>query len=176
MVGKTIVCMGLANVDYLATMPRYPAKNSKSRLSTLVVDGGGPAATAAVAAAKLGVPTRFVGKVGPDDFGRQILAGLSREGVDVSRTVIAPSGASPYSFVVIDQSDASRTIFHWRDLPPLTVEEVDWSCLDDAAVLLADCRQMDTQIEAARAPSKVREATPLARIPSFRDCSRYVPY
>jgi sulfofructose kinase len=42
--------------------------------------GGGPAATAAVAAAKLGAEVDFIGRVGDDDTGRRLLAELESLG------------------------------------------------------------------------------------------------
>jgi sulfofructose kinase len=147
---RFIVGMGLANIDYLATVPHYPAKDTKNFVSSFTVQGGGPIATAIAAAARLGEPTRLVTKIGGDDFGRQILQGLATLGVDLSKVVVDPEGISPYSFVVVDESDASRTLFHWRDLEPLQSRDVDWSCLDDAVCFVSDCRSVDAQIEAAR--------------------------
>lgn len=48
--------------------------------------GGGPAATAAVAAAKLGAQVDFIGRVGDDDTGNSLLAELESLGVNTRYT------------------------------------------------------------------------------------------
>jgi sulfofructose kinase len=147
----SVVGLGLATLDYLGVVPTFPEKNSKSVLDVLSIQGGGPAATATAAAAKLGVPARFVGKVADDDFGRTILKGLEEVGADVRCVVRTPGGTSPVSFVAIDKTDGSRTVFHSPgNLSPLAVEELDWSFLENTGVLLIDGRQHTAQLEAAR--------------------------
>nr|AUN36542.1 fructokinase [uncultured bacterium] len=48
--------------------------------------GGGPAATAAVAAARLGAQVDFIGRVGDDDTGNSLLAELESWGVNTRYT------------------------------------------------------------------------------------------
>jgi sulfofructose kinase len=142
--------MGLAGLDLLGVLPGYPARNSKNRLTRFSVQGGGPAATASAAAARLGASARFVGKVADDGFGQTILDGLVDVGVDVSFAVVAAGGRSPVSFVAVDAGDGSRTVFHApTDRPPLAPDEIDWACLDGVAVLLVDGRQPAAQLAAA---------------------------
>ena len=58
-----IVCVGLATRDTIYAVPRHPGADDLVVASTRTVAGGGPAATAAVAMAKLGADVRFVGVV-----------------------------------------------------------------------------------------------------------------
>jgi sulfofructose kinase len=58
-----IVCAGLATRDTIYAVPRHPGPDARVVATERVVAGGGPAATAAVAIARLGVPVRFVGTV-----------------------------------------------------------------------------------------------------------------
>lgn len=61
-----IVCVGLATRDTIYRVPAVPDADGRVVASDRVVAGGGPAATAAVAIARLGVPVRFVGIVDED--------------------------------------------------------------------------------------------------------------
>lgn len=54
-----IVCVGLATRDTIYAVPRHPGADDRVVATERVVAGGGPAATAAVAAAKLGCDVRF---------------------------------------------------------------------------------------------------------------------
>ena len=64
-----ITGVGYTAIDYLGIIPHFPEENLKLELDTLEVQGGGPAATATVTAARLGLTTAFIGKVGGDDRG-----------------------------------------------------------------------------------------------------------
>jgi len=61
-----IVCVGLATRDTIYALPRHPGPDDRVVARERVVAGGGPAATAAVTIARLGVPVRFVGVVDGD--------------------------------------------------------------------------------------------------------------
>jgi sulfofructose kinase len=61
-----IVCVGLATRDTVYRLPEFPDPDGRVIATERVVAGGGPAATAAVTIAKLGVPVRFVGVVDDD--------------------------------------------------------------------------------------------------------------
>ena len=58
-----IVCMGIAARDTIYAVPRHPAPDDRVVARERIVSGGGPAATAAVAIARLGVRARFVGVI-----------------------------------------------------------------------------------------------------------------
>jgi sugar/nucleoside kinase (ribokinase family) len=104
------VFVGVATLDAIALVDGFPAPDDRVIASEVVYAGGGPAATAAVAAARLGVRSAFVGTVGDDDNGRAILAGLEAEGVDVRGVTVAPGQASAASVVVVDRVRDSRAI------------------------------------------------------------------
>src|SRR5919201_6661928 len=95
-----VVCVGAATLDAIFAVPRHPAADDRVVASQLVRAGGGPAATAAVALARLGVPVFFVGAVGDDRAGADIRAGLEAEGVDVSELATIPGARSPQSSIL----------------------------------------------------------------------------
>jgi ribokinase len=147
-----LVGIGHATVDVFGVVPRYPQRDSKVELLEYSKQGGGTVATALCAAAALGVQSTFVGKLGDDELGRYIVAGLREFGVDCEHVVFKEGGHSPTSFVVVDRETTSRTILYTRgDLAPLGAREIDLSVLEGARVLLIDGMQPDAQIAAAEA-------------------------
>jgi sulfofructose kinase len=106
-----VVCIGLATLDAIFALPRHPGPDDRVVATELAVAGGGPAATAAVALARLGVEVAFVGAVGDDDAGADIRAGLAREGVDVEELRVVPGARSPQSAILV--TGAGRTIVHY---------------------------------------------------------------
>lgn len=116
--------------DQLLLVPRYPAIDSKNLAQGRAEGGGGPVPTALVAAARQGVPCRFLGLVGEDATGRAILHELEREGIDVSACRVLPGQASPLASIWIEQGSGKRTVVLDRGaLPPLTEQDLpplDW--------------------------------------------------
>jgi sulfofructose kinase len=112
-----VACVGLATLDTILAVPHHPESDELVMASDVAVAGGGPAATAAVTLARLGVPTLFVGRIGDDDVGEVIRAGLELEGVDVSELRVM-RGRSPQSAIFV--SRGTRAIAAFRgDFPPL---------------------------------------------------------
>lgn len=105
-----VVFVGVATHDTIALMQRFPEPDERLVADDLCIAGGGPAATAAVAAARLGVPAAFVGTVGADEEGRRIVEGLQAEGVDVSGVTVAAGQPSGASVIVVDRSRGTRAI------------------------------------------------------------------
>jgi sugar/nucleoside kinase (ribokinase family) len=129
-----IVCVGLATLDTILLVPRHPEPDDRVVATELVRAGGGPAATAAVTLARLGVETAFVGVVGDDEAGAEIRDGLAREGVDVSRLAVVPGARSPQSTILVGPA-GTRAIVHVPGTAPLEVAELpeaDWVHVDHA--------------------------------------------
>lgn len=131
---KRVVCMGAAALDLIARIdgPLGPDQRVRADLATLA--GGGVAATAAVAVARLGVPVSFVGTVGDDDASRLIRDGLAREGVDV-RALRSVPGQPAMSPVLVDRATGHRAIAaFYPDIPPAVDATVTELCRDAAYV------------------------------------------
>ena len=62
-----IVCVGITVLDRIWYLDDLPKEGGKYVAKDYTEVGGGPAATAAVAAAKLGAEVDFIGRVGDDD-------------------------------------------------------------------------------------------------------------
>jgi sugar/nucleoside kinase (ribokinase family) len=111
-----VVCIGVATLDTIFAVPRLPLPDDRVDATDFAVAGGGPAATAAVTLARLGVPAFFVGVVGDDEVGTTIRAGLAREGVDVSELAVSTGADSPQSSILV--TPGARAIAHYRGTVP----------------------------------------------------------
>jgi sugar/nucleoside kinase (ribokinase family) len=99
-VDPEVICIGHATLDAIVVVPRLPHRDERVPADGGALGGGGPAATAAVTLARLGVPVAFAGRVGDDVTGHWIRDGLADEGVDVRYLATAP-GASPLTVVLV---------------------------------------------------------------------------
>ena len=106
-----VVCIGLATRDTIVEVPAHPPPDGRLVVRPFARADGGPAATAAVAAARLGARTAFIGAVPADSTGDAVLAALENEGIDVSGAARLP-GPMPESIVLVDRSAGTRSIIH----------------------------------------------------------------
>ncbi|CAM5320605.1 carbohydrate kinase family protein [Streptomyces aurantiogriseus] len=112
-----------------------PGQSGSGELALRALPGGGPANTA-VALARLGTPTRFLGRFSSDVFGTLFRARLSDSGVDLTGSVTAPE---PSTLAVADLDETGQATYtfyadsaadwQWTD------EELAATGLDDAACL-----------------------------------------
>jgi ribokinase len=89
-----IVVIGSLNMDLVAVVPRVPGAGETLLGAKYFTAQGGKGANQAYAAAKLGGNVAMLGRVGSDDYGRQMRTNLQAVGCDVTgiRTVDGSSG------------------------------------------------------------------------------------
>lgn len=104
----TIVVFGSINMDLVARTPRLPAPGETLTGHTFFTAPGGKGANQAVACARLGAPTRMVGRVGDDLFGEQLRASLRAAGV-LDDDVLTTPGPSGVALIAVDDA-AENTI------------------------------------------------------------------
>jgi sugar/nucleoside kinase (ribokinase family) len=121
-----VVGLGLACVDDLLLLSSIPGPEGRAAVRRRERQGGGMAATAVVATARLGGAAGMVAKVGDDPGGEFILEEFRRYGVDVSRAVIEPGATSHVTVVLVDAETGARSFLGQRGtIQPLRPEEID---------------------------------------------------
>jgi sugar/nucleoside kinase (ribokinase family) len=125
-----VLGLGCVAVDDLLYVAEYPPADAKVPVRRRERGCGGLAATALVAAARLGARCTYAGTLGDDELSRFVLERLDGEGVSVE-WVRRREGARPiYSLIVVDEAKQTRTIFY--DLEGVCGAEPGWP---DAAAI-----------------------------------------
>ena len=75
---------GSVNIDQVVYLPRPPKVGETLEGGSVETFLGGKAANQAVALARLGTSVSFVGNVGQDSFGKELVSSLSNEDIDLS--------------------------------------------------------------------------------------------
>ncbi|PRB41188.1 ribokinase [Arthrobacter sp. MYb23] len=114
----TLLFVGCATLDSIALVQEYPAADSRTVANDFATAGGGPAATAAVAAARAGAKVAFAGVLGTDEEGDRIITGLEAEGVDTSAVIRDPHVNTGASIIIVSTASESRAIVT-RPVPPI---------------------------------------------------------
>ncbi|HCD0699207.1 TPA: sugar kinase [Salmonella enterica subsp. enterica serovar Infantis] len=138
-----IACVGITVMDRIYYVEGLPTEGGKYVAKRYTEVGGGPAATAAVAAAKLGAQVDFIGRVGDDDTGNSLLAELESLGVNTRYTRRYTQAMSSQSAIMV-VAKGERIIVNYPspDLLPDAdwLNDIDFSQWD---VVLADVRWHD---------------------------------
>lgn len=100
--GHAILCAGIAVQDIMMRVDEFPAPGTKVSASDFIVTGGGCAANAAVAAARLGARAGFSGPLGDDEVSDRIIADLGRGHVDCAGVVRVKGATASVSLILID--------------------------------------------------------------------------
>lgn len=134
-----VVCVGTAVHDHVFQVETIPTTASKHRAKAFKAVGGGNAATAAVAAARLGAASHLVIQTGADAIGDLILAELAQQGVDCSLARRVEGCASSVSAVIVDGA-GERLILNYLD--PSMPKETVWlpELPEGTGAVLADIR------------------------------------
>jgi sulfofructose kinase len=110
----SILCIGMSAMDAIYRVPAIPAAPAKVLATGFSECGGGMAANASVAVARLGGAASYWGRVGADALGERILAELASEGVDVGTVRRVPGRLSPSAAILV-LPDGERLVCAFND-------------------------------------------------------------
>ncbi len=105
------VCVvGSANVDLVATAERLPQPGETVLGRSFAQHAGGKGLNQALAAARAGARTAFVGAIGDDDAGALLRSVLEADGIDVSRLATAPGAPTGRALIGVGGDGANAII------------------------------------------------------------------
>lgn len=104
-----VVVVGSANLDLVLSVTTIPAGGETVLARSLSRGAGGKGLNQAVAAARAGAGTAFIGAVGNDDAATELVADLCAAGVDTSHLSVV-SGASGTAVVVVDDAGENSIV------------------------------------------------------------------
>ena len=107
---KPIMVFGSINMDLVTKTPRLPVAGETLKGYEFFTTAGGKGANQAVAASRLGISTHMVGRVGNDDFGCQLLAGLQAAGVQTDAVLVDEATSSGVAVITVDDAAENNII------------------------------------------------------------------
>ena len=121
-----LVGFGVATLDVITEVEKFPATGGKAKILSREHHGGGLTATALVAASKLGAKCWYGGALGDNDISRQVRQILTGYGIAFPTVSPYPPEAEPFaSTVYLEKDTGERTIF-WSEFltpPPILNQE-----------------------------------------------------
>jgi len=117
----------------------------------MVIQGGGPVATALTALARWGMTCAMCGVIGSDRFGSSILASLSEEDIITDGVLVRKGFDSQFAFIACEPGSGRRTIFWRRPTGPVVEpSEINYALLENARIVHIDGLFMDASFAACR--------------------------
>ncbi|HKU11898.1 MAG TPA: ribokinase [Sinomonas sp.] len=171
-VQRKVVVVGSVNQDIVLSVPSIPSAGetllaTSSRLAT-----GGKGANQAVAAARSGATTQFVGAFGADSAAIGLRETLEREGVQIIPFPYStkPSGRA---IVMVDDGGDNAIVVDQGANGDLAADFVDQQLrrMTPADVLIVQCELSQATIDAALAAGRRRGATVILNLAPYRRLS-----
>jgi sulfofructose kinase len=143
MPGQHLIIVGHAALDRVYRVEAFPREPTKVRAIEAIEVGGGMAANAAVAAARLGAKVELWSRVGDDNAAAIIKAGLKAERIDIRAVESFEDARSSTSAIIVDDR-AERLIVGMRDTTiPTSTSWLPLERISQADAVLADLRWLE---------------------------------
>lgn len=117
---QPVLFVGAATLDSIAVVDRLPGSDERILASRIEHAGGGPSATAAVTARRLGLEVDVIAAVGDDVAGALVRDSLGAEGIDTSLIEVVAGRETQTSLILCIAGDGTRSIVT-RAVQPLTL-------------------------------------------------------
>jgi sulfofructose kinase len=144
-----ILGLGCVSYDMLSVIPEMPAWEAVEYIENYQVQQGGIAATATVAASRLGAPVEFIGGIAPGFQGEFLKNNFRKYGVNCDRIRVLEDGTSQFTVVLIHKATGRRTFVinkGVQDRTELFSEDLD---LSGVRFMLLDGYYFDTTLRTA---------------------------
>jgi ribokinase len=138
-----IVVVGSINMDLVARVARLPRPGETVHGRDLVQVPGGKGANQAVAAALLGADVTMIGRVGDDEFGRQLIASLNQRSVRTECVEITPQTNSGVALIGVEDSGQNAITVIGGANHRLTLDDIR---RHEAAIAAADALLVQLEV------------------------------
>lgn len=145
-----VVGLGVSVMDVVQRVDHFATGEEIQRALDVVIQGGGPVATAIVTLARLGARVAMVDVVGDDWRGELILQEFQREGVCTDHIWQAAGCDSALACVLVRRDDGARTIvYHPGTMPELSPSELPRALIESARFLHLNGRHWGACLQAS---------------------------
>ncbi len=130
-----VLVVGSLNADLVVKSPRFPQPGETISGEDLQIIPGGKGANQAVAAARQGVKTAMLGRVGSDSFAPFLVDNLNANQVDTSH-VIVDSSATGTAIIVVDANGQNSIVLSPGANGNVSPADVDSASFSNSKLLL----------------------------------------
>lgn len=111
-----ILGLGGISFDHIGFINNMPGWNTTEYMSRYITQQGGIVATAMLVAAKLGNKVEYIGGVGNDLEGQQVIKILKDADIETNQIKVFKNNITPTSLILVNKKTGDRTIIHYRGI------------------------------------------------------------
>ncbi len=150
---KKIIVIGSSNTDMVIRSQKMPRPGETVLGGDFMMNQGGKGANQAVAVAKLGGNTMFIGKIGNDIFGKQTVEMLGKLGIDTTHVTISdrPSGVALINVDASGENSIAVASGANADLTPADIDAAENDIANAALIIM----QLESPLETVEYAAKV---------------------
>jgi sulfofructose kinase len=148
MPAKRLIVIGHAALDFVYRIDAFPPRPVKMRALEHITSGGGMAANAASAAARLGGNVALWSRIGSDAASRIILTELQSFGIDTRHVKVHEGIRAATAAVIVDASGERFIVSEDDHAMPMTASWLPLDEIADAGALLSDLSWIEGTIAA----------------------------
>ena len=142
-----VLGVGIATLDIINQLNHYPSEDSEWRADAQQVVRGGNVTNTLVVLSQLGEQCSWCGVLADDFSSQAIRANLAQCQVNIQHCTTISGTTTPTSYIVLNQTNGSRTIVHYRDLPELDYASFQKCQLDQYQWLHFEGRAVDETLK-----------------------------
>lgn len=155
----SVAVVGSANMDIVFSVDRIPQPGETTIASSTARYPGGKGLNQAVAAARAGVATVFVGALGDDEHGRELATVMTDAGIDAALTRRS-TAATGQAFIAVDAAAENTIIIaSGANADVETLSDAELGAVASASVLLMQLELPLSAVEQAAAAGKASGTT-----------------
>ena len=139
----SISILGIFVADLAFFAEKIPNKGETIIGKKYIIGPGGKGSNQAVAAAKAGIKTHFISKIGDDQFGAMAKKIYEESGVDYSNVFISKEHATGAAGILVDEKSGANSI----NVVPGAAGELTINDIDKAADIIKNSSIFLTQLE-----------------------------
>ncbi len=144
-----VVGIGVSTLDMFTVVDAFPRSREVQKASKMVLDGGGPVATAMVTLAKLGASTIMIDNLGDDWSGLLIAEEFKKYKVQTHCLEIFPQHSSSIANILVEKKTGIRAIlYHPGTVPEIRDITKYIPIIQKAKVLHLNGRHFDASLAA----------------------------
>ncbi|HDT12524.1 MAG TPA: ribokinase, partial [Candidatus Marinimicrobia bacterium] len=151
---KSVLVVGSANMDMVVRVDKYPLPGETVFGNQFGMYPGGKGANQAVACAKLGAKTVFVGKMGNDIFHERLVQNMKTNGVNVKDILIDLEAPTGVALIYVDSTGQNEIVVVSGSNMSITPDDVKGkkSLFSRASVVLT---QLEIPVETVSAVAEL---------------------
>ncbi|MFX0099718.1 MAG: carbohydrate kinase family protein [Candidatus Hodarchaeota archaeon] len=145
-----IIGLGEIAMDWVSQVPYFPSPDEKLDAVSQNFFVGGVTANFLQQAAKLGVSAGFMGGLGDDEYGKFLLEGLKKVGIDTTFTL--NKGPTAVNFIMVAMDSGEKIIIQspYFQTTKLDVQDINESYFDNAKAFHTTALHQDLTLECLR--------------------------